>query len=296
MGQSFLITGDVVQGRIQYDQAIALYDPAEHRPLATRFGQDVGVAALCYRSVGLWLLGYPGAARVDIERAVKDAREIGHAATLMYALSHAQLPYIFCGNYVTASALGDELVALANEKNAPIWKGFGTLNQGLLFALSGKATDAVQITGSGLSAWRSTGSTLWMPLYLPQLALAHAELGRSDDAMQCIGEAMTAVETTKERWSEAEANRIAGEVTLKLPKRDARKAEEYFERALVVARAQQTKSWELRSATSLARLWHSQGKVQEARELLAPVYGWFTEGFDTRDLKEAKALLGALAQ
>jgi class 3 adenylate cyclase/predicted ATPase len=296
MGQSFLITGDVVQGRIQYDQAIALYDAAEHRPLATRFGQDVGVAALCYRSVGLWLLGYPGAARVDIERAVKDAREIGHAATLMYALSHAQLPYIFCGNYATARALGDELVALANEKNAPIWKGFGTLNQGLLFALSGKATDAVQITGSGLSAWRSTGSTLWMPLYLPQLALAHAELGRSDDAMQCIGEAMTAVETTKERWSEAEANRIAGEVTLKLPKRDARKAEEYFERALVVARAQQTKSWELRSATSLARLWHSQGKVQEARELLAPLYGWFTEGFDTRDLKEAKALLGALAQ
>jgi class 3 adenylate cyclase/predicted ATPase len=296
MGQSFLITGDVVQGRIQYDQAIALYDPTEHRPLATRFGQDVGVATLCYRSVALWLLGYPGAARADIERAVKDAREIGHAATLMYALSHAQLPYIFCGNYATASALADELVALANEKNAPIWKAFGTLNQGLLFALSGKATDAVQRTGSGLTAWRSTGSTLWMPLFLPQLALAHAQLGRGEDAKQCISEAMTAVETTKERWSEAEANRIAGEVTLKLPERDARKAEEYFERALVVARAQQTKSWELRSATSLAHLWHSQGKVQEAHELLAPVYGWFTEGFDTRDLKEAKALLGTLAQ
>jgi class 3 adenylate cyclase/tetratricopeptide (TPR) repeat protein len=199
MGQSFLITGDVVQGRIQYDQAIALYDPAEHRPLATRFGQDVGVATLCYRSVALWLLGYPGAARVDIERAVKDAREIGHAATLMYALSHAQLPYIFCGDYATASALADELVALANEKNAPIWKAFGTLNQGLLFALSGKATDAVQRTGSGLTAWRSTGSTLWMPLYLPQLALAHAELGRSQDAKRYISEAMTAVETTKRK-------------------------------------------------------------------------------------------------
>ena len=295
MGQSFLITGDVVQGRIQYDQAIALYDPAEHRPLATRFGQDVGVATLCYRSVALWLLGYPGAARVDIERAVKDAREIGHAATLMYALSHAQLPYIFCGDYATASALADELVALANEKNAPIWKAFGTLNQGLLFALSGKATDAVQRTGSGLTAWRSTGSTLWMPLYLPQLALAHAELGRSQDAKRYISEAMTAVETTKERWSEAEANRIAGEVTLKLPERDVRKAEEYFERALIVARAQQAKSWELRAATSLAQLWRSQGKQQQARELLAPLYGWFTEGFDTRDLKEAKALLGTLA-
>jgi predicted ATPase len=135
-----------------------------------------------------------------------------------------------------------------------------------------------------------------MPLFLPQLALAHAQLGRGEDAKQCISEAMTAVKTTKERWSEAEANRIAGEVTLKLPERDARKAEEYFERALVVARAQQTKSWELRSATSLAHLWRSQGKAQEAHELLAPVYGWFTEGFDTRDLKEAKALLGTLAQ
>ena len=295
MGQSFLIAGDVVQGRIQYDQAIALYDPAEHRPLATRFGQDVGVATLCYRSVALWLLGYPGAARMDIERAVKDARDIGHAATLMYALSHAQLPYIFCGNYTTASALADELVALANEKNAPLWKAFGTLNQGLLFALSGKATDAVQRTGSGLTAWRSTGSTLWMPLYLPQLALAHAELGRSQDAKRCISEAMTAVETTKERWSEAEANRIAGEVTLKLPERDVRKAEEYFERALAVARQQQAKSWELRAAMSLARLWRDQGKPQQVRELLAPVYGWFTEGFDTRDLKEAKALLDELA-
>jgi predicted ATPase len=133
-----------------------------------------------------------------------------------------------------------------------------------------------------------------MPLYLPQLALAHAELGRSEEAKQCISEAMTAVETTKERWSEAEANRIAGEVTLKLPERDARKAEEYFERALVVARAQQAKSWELRAATSLAHLWRSQGKQQQAREVLAPVYGWFTEGLDTRDLKEAKALLHEL--
>ena len=134
-----------------------------------------------------------------------------------------------------------------------------------------------------------------MPLDLPQLALAHAELGRSQDAKRYISEAMTAVEKTKERWSEAEANRIAGEVTLKLPERDVRKAEEYFERALIVARGQQAKSWELRAATSLAQLWRSQSKQQRARELLAPLYGWFTEGFDTRDLKEAKALLGTLA-
>ena len=105
---------------------------------------------------------------------------------------------------------------------------------------------------------------------------------------------MTAVETTKETWCEAEINRTAGEIALMSPEPDAAKAEAYFERALAVARQQQAKSWELRAAMSIARLWRDQGKVQQARELLAPVYGWFTEGFDTRDLKEAKALLEEL--
>jgi predicted ATPase len=127
------------------------------------------------------------------------------------------------------------------------------------------------------------------------MATAYADLGRFDDAWQSIKEAKTAVETTKERFFEAETNRIAGEIALKSPKPDAAKAQSYFERALAVARQQQAKYWELRAAMSLARLWRDQGKVQQARELLAPVYGWFTEGFDTRDLKEAKALLEELA-
>ena len=134
-----------------------------------------------------------------------------------------------------------------------------------------------------------------MPRWLSHLAIAHADLGQFDDAWRCIGEAMSTIETTKERWCEAEVNRIAGEIALKSPEPDAAKAEAYFERALAVARQQQAKSWELRAAMSLARLWRDQGKVQQARELLAPVYGWFTEGFDTRDLKEAKALLEELA-
>ena len=120
-------------------------------------------------------------------------------------------------------------------------------------------------------------------------------LGKFDDALRCISEAITAVETTKERWWESEVHRTAGEISMKLPEQDAAKARVYFEHALAVARAQQTKSWELRGAMSLARLWGDQGKVQQAPELLAPVYGWFTEGFDTRDLKEAKALLEKLA-
>ena len=121
------------------------------------------------------------------------------------------------------------------------------------------------------------------------------ELGQFDDAWRSIGEALTAVEATKERWWEAEIKRIGGEVALKSPEPDTAKAEAYFEHALAVARQQQAKSWELRAAMSMARLWRDQGKRDEARELLAPVYGWFTEGFDTLDLKEAKALLHELA-
>jgi predicted ATPase len=124
--------------------------------------------------------------------------------------------------------------------------------------------------------------------------MAYAELGQLDDARRCIDDAIDKVEISKERWCEAEAHRIAGEIELKSPKPDVAKAQAYFERALAVARAQQAKSWELRAAMSMARLWHDQGKREEARDLLAPIYGWFTEGFDTPDLKEAKALLDEL--
>jgi predicted ATPase len=148
---------------------------------------------------------------------------------------------------------------------------------------------------SGITAWRSTGSTVFMPWFLSLLARAYAGLSQFDDAWRCIGEAMTAVETTKEKWSEAEVHRVAGEIALLSQEPDTAKAEAYFERALSVGRQQQAKSWELRAAMSMARLWRDQGKQKQARELLAPVYGWFTEGFDTRDLKEAKSLLEKLS-
>ena len=135
---------------------------------------------------------------------------------------------------------------------------------------------------------------MFVPLF-SSMGSAHAELGHLDDARQCLREAMTAVETTRERWCEAEIHRIAGEIALLPLHGDTAKAEEYLQRALSVACAKRAKSWELRAAMSLARLWRDQGKTVEARELLAPVYGWFTEGFDTRDVKEAKALLEELA-
>ena len=292
---SLASTGDIAEGRAHYDQALALYDPAEHRPLAMRFGQDAGVTVLCHRSWTLFCLGYPEAALADAQNAFKDAREIGHAATLMHALAYASFTHIQCGNYLTANALVDELVALADEKGALLWKAIGMTHQGWLFARTGKASDAVHMITSGVNAWRSTRATVWVPLYLSYLARAYADIGNFEDAWRCIGEAITAVETAKEKLWETEIHRTAGEIALLSPEPDAAKAEAYFERALGVARAQQAKSWELRAAMRMARLWGDQGKRDAARGVLAPVYGWFTEGFDTLDLNEAKVLLDALA-
>jgi predicted ATPase len=296
MATSLLCTGDIVEGRAHSDHALALYNPAAHRPLATQFGQDVGVAILCYRSWALWLLGYPKAAIADSDKALKDAREIGQAITLMYALLHTSMTRINCGNYAAANAEANELTGLADEKGSVYWKAIGAPTQGCVLTLTGKASNAVQMITSGITALRSTGSTFWLPLYLSYLATAYAELGQFDDAWRCIGEAITAVEITKERWCQAEINRVGGEIALKSsPGVGSAKAEAYFERALTIARQQQAKSWELRAAMSMARLWRDQGKRDEARDLVAPVYGWFTEGFDTRDLKEARALLDELA-
>jgi predicted ATPase len=294
MGLSLVHTGEIAEGRVHLDRAIALYDPAKHRLLATRFGQDTRITILSYGSLVQWLLGYPEAALADAEQALKEAREIRQAAALMYALIFTSLTHMLCGNYAAASAQSDEVVALASEKGALLFKAIGILNQGCVLPLTGKAADAVQMITSGITALRSTGATFRLPLYLPYLATAYAELGQFDDAWRCIAEAMTAIETTKETWFEANVCRMAGKVALKAPEPDAPKAEVFFERALAVARAQQAKSWELRAAMSMARLWRDQGKRDEARELLAPVYGWFTEGFDTLDLKEAKALLDEL--
>jgi predicted ATPase len=295
MGSSLMTTGDIAAGRSHYDQALALYDPTEHRSLAMRFGQDIRIAILSWRSAALWFLGYPDAALADTKSALGDAREIGQAASLMYALHMATFTAIHCGDYVAAEKYSDELVALGHERATPLWKATGTIHQGSVLSLTGKVSEAVPIITSGLDGLRLTGATQFAPLWLSYLAKAHAELGQFDDAWRCVGDAMTAIETTKERWCEAEVNRVAGQIALMSQQPDTAKAEGYFDRALAIARKQQAKSLELRSAMSMARLWRDQGKRHEARDLLAPVYGWFTEGFDTLDLKDAKTLLDELS-
>jgi predicted ATPase len=295
LGTSWLLTGTIAEGQAHLDRALTLYDPLEHRQLATRFGHDIRSAALCFRSWATWLLGYPEAALADADHALREARETGHVASLMHTLGHVPFTFCECGSHTKAKLVVDELAALADEKGTVLWKALAMMNQGWLFALAGQAAHAVHNITSGLSAWQSTGARVWIPFYLSLVTEAYAAIGQFDDAWRCIGEATTAIQTTKEKWCEAEVHRVAGEIAQLSPKSDAAKVEAYFERALAVAQKQQAKSLELRAAMSMARLWRDQGKVQQARELLAPVYGWFTEGFDTRDLKEAKALLGELA-
>ncbi len=294
MGETLLFTGDIAEGRGHFDQAIALYDPAEHRPLSIRFGQDEGVAILAFRSLALWPLGYPHAALRDADDALGNAREIGQAAELMFALCFAAVAYTLCGNRAAVTAQAQELVALAEEKGSRFWKGFGMMSQGCVLALTGRASAATEMLIPAMAAMRTTGTTVWMPFYLPHLARAHAGLGQFEAAWRCIGEAMTAAKITKETWCEADIHRTAGDIALMSPEPDAATAQAHFERAIAIARAQQAKSWELRAATSLARLWRDHGKRQQARDLLAPVYSWFTEGSDTLDLKAAKALLEEL--
>ena len=295
LGVALMYAGDIVESRPHFDRAIALYDPDQHRPLAARFGADVAVTVLTHRPLALWVLGYPEAALADVEHALDDAREIPHAATLMHALFFTAWTHSHCGNHLIAKAQLDELVALAEEKSSLFWKTLGMLTQRCALALTGETTDSAHMIASGIKTFRSTGGTLWAPSWVSYLARAYADVGQFDDAWRCIAEATKTVQTTKEKWCEAEVLRTAGEIALKSPHPDLAKAEAYFERALAVAREQRAKSWELRAATSMARLWRNQGKRQQARDLLAPIYGWFTEGFDTLDLRESKRLLDDLA-
>ena len=294
MGITLFCTGDIAQGRAHSDRAFAFYDPNTHRALAIRFGQDPGVSILSYRGFAQWVLGYPDAALRDAERALKDAREVGQAASLMYALTHTCFIHITCGIYDQANAEIDELISLAEEKASPFWRALGMLHRGYLTALTGTTAETVNTITTALTVFRPTGSRMWEPLYSAHLSYAHAKLGQFEEASRCIDEAMGTIETTKEKWYEGEMCRIAGEIALLSPQLGVASAETHFERALAIARQQQAKSWELRAAMSMARLWRDQGKRDEARELLAPVYGWFTQGFDTLDLKEAKDLLNDL--
>jgi predicted ATPase len=296
MGYSSLMRGEIATGRAHLDRAIALYDPTAHRALAARVSVDARVAILANRSCTLWLLGYPQAALADVDQAVAAARDIGQTATLMFALVHCSWACTWTGNDIAAEGLLREVSALAAESGATMWKGMGRALLGCVLTLRSSAAEAIDAITSGGADSRAAGTTAWLPLILSHLAAAHVDLGQFDEAWHWISEALAKAASTKEKWAEAEIHRVAGEIALRPPVPDAGRAESYFTTALAIARRQQAKSWELRSAISYARLMRDQDRLREAHDLLAPVYAWFTEGFDTKDLKDAGALLDELAE
>src|SRR5262249_31379052 len=208
LGGSLMFAGDIAEARVHFDQAISLYNPAAHRQLAMRFGEDQTIATLLLRSWALCLLGYPEAALRDANDALMQAREAGQATSLMFVLYWTAVPLILTGNYAHATAFANELYSLADEKGATPWRVSGSLNQGILFALTGKTSSAVQMITSGITALRPMGFTLGAPWWSSHLAIAHGNLGQLDDAYRCVGEAISIIDTSKERWCEAEVNRV----------------------------------------------------------------------------------------
>lgn len=192
-------TGDIAGSRQHFDRAIALYNPAEHRALAPRFGQDIRVAALAYRAKALWLLGFPALALADIESALKDGYEIDHGPSLMYALFNAAKLNIYSGYYAAASKHADEIVTFTTQKGVGFWKAYGTLYQSMASALLGNASDGVQKIASAINAYRSMGSTVFLPEYLSHLANAHAQASQGlRDRMSC-GRDADCIENAYER-------------------------------------------------------------------------------------------------
>jgi predicted ATPase len=284
-----------VESRFHYDRSIALHDDA-NLPLMTGFGGvEARVSALCFRSQNLWMLGYPEAAVADAIGAMSRSRAIGHAVTLINSLYLSGRTNILCGNYTTARAELTEGIALSGEKSAIFWNAQATASLGVVSTLVGDYADAVKMITAGMATWRSTGGTASVPYFQSHLALAHAMLGQYDESWHHINQALATIEATGERLWTAEVRRLAGEIALSSSSKDVAKAQNYFESAISTARQQQAKSWELRASISLTRLWRDEGKREQARNVLAPILHWFTEGFQTHDLKEAKTLLESLS-
>ncbi len=291
VGGTLSISGELQAARSHLDQAVALYAPAEHRSLATRFGQDIGVAALAYRAMVLCRLGYPEGAVRDCDEALRSARDLGQAGTLAYALGIGALTEILCSRFLVCESRVEELFALSEKYRLPLWKGLSGFLRGCIFAATDRADQATQLIRSSLSELAANQMRLFAPGGYAWLARAYATCGGVAEARKALSDAIDAVSKTNERCDEAEIYRFAGELAVSLPHADPELAESHFQRSLEIARRQHAKLFELRAATSLARLWRDQGRMDDAIILLAPILGWFTEGFDMPDLLEAKALL-----
>jgi len=295
LGATLSCLGAVVSAHTHFTQSIALYDPQQHRASAFRYGEDAGVVCGAHDAWALWRLGYPDQGLVRSQEAVTLAQQSTHPFSLGFALCWAAEFHQLRLEMQAAQERAEAAIILAEEQGLPFWMAIGSILRGWALAHQGQAQEGIAQIEQGLIAFRATGAEIQRPHFLALLAEAHGTMGQPEAGLTALAEALTVVDKTGERWYEAEIHRLKGALLLQQNANNQAEAENCFHQAIVVAQNQQAKSWELRAATSLARLWQQQGKRQEAYDLLAPVYHWFTEGFDTADLQDAKALLDALA-
>ena len=293
-GNTLCFLGELIPARGHLEQAIALYDRQLHRSHAFMYGQDPGVHSLSFATLDLWLLGYPDQARKRSLEAFALAQELSHPYSLAFALIHVLYIHRFSWEVKATQERAKELSALSTEHGFPIPLAVSAAHQGWALAEQGLAEQGILQIRQGINTWRATGSTLYFqPFLLGMLAEAHGKGGLTEEGLTALGEALAIVNKTGERFWEAELYRLKGELTLQQGSqfKVQDEAEECFRTAIDIARRQNTKSLELRAVMSLSRLWEHRGKKAQTCQMLAEIYGWFTEGFDTADLKEAKTLL-----
>jgi predicted ATPase len=294
-GAIWLATGVLPAARRHFEEGLARYTPDQHRAPVFRSGNDSGVVCYAYNALTLWLLGYPGQAMAHIHEALALARALSHPFSLAFAWCWAAMVSQMRRDVPAAYEQAEAAVTLSTEHGFPGWTALSTLVRGWALAMQGHGEAGILQGQQRFAAFRATGAALFVPYCCAVLADVSAHLGCTADGLQALAEAHTFVEQHEERWWEVEVARLRGVLLLRQTGTPQEEAETWLQRALDVARRQEAKSLELRAAMSLARLWQQQGKRTAAYDLLAPIYGWFTEGFDTVDLQEAKALLDELS-
>jgi predicted ATPase len=301
LGFTLYSLGEYATARDHLQQVISFYQPQQHhRQLLLLRGSDVGTSALVYDACCLWCLGYPEQALQRSQEALALARELDHAFSLADVLCHGGcMPNKMRRDAPALREYAEELVRLSRGMGFLSFEGTGFCYWGEAHAMLGQVREGMALIREGLAIRQSIGAQCHMTGIMEALAEAQARAGQPDQALATLDETLALVEQTDERNWEAELYRLKGELLLmqgdEAEAEVEAEAERQYWQAIEVARRQGARSWELRATTSLARLWQGQGKTDEAREVLAQIYGWFTEGFDTRDLLEAKALLEELS-
>jgi predicted ATPase len=293
LGVPWLRLGALSAARQHLEEGIAHDTSDQRRVLIFRIGQDPGVACRIYAAVTLWLLGYPEQALARLHETLALAHALSHPYSQAFAWCEAAVVSQCRRDVSTAHEQAEAAVALATTQGFPLYAAQGTIVRGWALAMQGQGEAGMAQVRQGIAAFRATGAALFVPYFCTVLADVCDHLGHPEDGLQALAEADTLVEQQEEHWWEAEVSRLRGVLLLRQTMPQQEEAEAWLRRALDVSRRQEAKSLELRAVMSLSRLWQ-QGKQVEARALLAPIYGWFIEGFDTADLQEAKALLAAL--